>query len=131
MGSAKLRSLHKVTTLRKPLPIIEQDKPCKVYAITKITNKRNRELAERMPRILALVSIDICGPLPLSRLGYEYFLEVIDNHSRRVWIIPLRKRSDALEALYKWKLKVELQCSVKLQAVRSDNATELKSILDE
>ena len=84
-----------------------------------------------MPRILALVSIDICGPLPLSRLGYEYFLEVIDNHSRRVWIIPLRKRSDAPEALYKWKLKVELQSSVKLQAVRSDNATELKSILDE
>ena len=67
-----------------------------------------------MPRILVLVSIDIYGPLPLFRLGYEYFLEVIDNHSRRVWIIPLRKRSDVLEALYKWKLKVELQCSVKL-----------------
>ena len=84
-----------------------------------------------MPRILVLVSIDIYGPLPLSRLGYEYFLEVIDNHSRRVWIIPLRKRSDILKALYKWKLKIELQCSVKLQAVRSNNATELKSILDE
>ena len=56
----------------------------KVYIITKITNKRNRELAKRMPRILILVSIDIYGPLPLSRLGYEYFLEVINNYSRRV-----------------------------------------------
>ena len=54
-----------------------------------------------MPRIFILVSIDIYGPLPLSRLGYEYFLEVINNYSRRVWIIPLRKRFDTLEAFYK------------------------------
>ena len=131
LGSAKIRNLHKVTTLKKPIPIVETDAPCEVCAITKMTNKRNRTLAERRPRILALVSIDICGPLPIFRLGYEYFLEIIDNYSRRTWIILLRKRSDAPEALRKWKLRIELQCSAKVQAVRSDNATELRSTLDE
>ncbi len=130
LGSAKLRHLHKVTTIKKPIPIVESTDPCEVCAITKMTNKRNRTLAERRPRILALISIDICGPLPTSRLGYEYFLEIIDNYSRRTWVIPLRERSDAPAALDKWKLRAELQCSAKLQAVRSDNATELKSTLD-
>ena len=74
LGSAKLRNLHKVTNLKKPIPIVETDVPCEVCAITKMTNKRNRTLAERKPRILALVSINICRPLLISRLGYEYFL---------------------------------------------------------
>ena len=131
MRSSKLRNLHKVTTLTKPISIAKGDKPCEVCAITKMTNKHNRHLAERKTQILAGVSIDICGPLPTSRLGYEYFLEIIDNYSRRVWVIPLKKRSDAPEALHKWKLMVELQSQARLQAVRSDNAKELKSILDE
>ena len=131
MGSAKLRGLHKVTTLRKPIPIVEKrSEPCEVCAVTKMTNAHSRRLAERKTNILELVSIDICGPLPASRLGYEYFLEIVDNHSRRTWVIPLRKRADAPEALNKWKLKVELETGRRLQAVRCDNAKELKSILD-
>lgn len=131
LGSAKLRNLHKVTTLKKSIPIIEDHDPCEVCALTKLCNKRNHTVAERKPIILALISVDICGPLPASRLKYEYFLEIVDNHSRRTWILFLRQRSDAVEALRKWKLKIELQSGAKLQAVRSDNATELKSILDE
>ena len=131
LGSAKLRNLHKVTTLKKPIPIVEAEAPCEVYAITKMTNKRNRTLAERRPRILALVFVDICGPLPTSRLGFEYFLKIVDNWSRRTWHLPLIKRSNASKALRQWKLKVKLQSSASLQAVRSDNAKKLKSTLDE
>jgi len=132
LGSAKLRKLHEVTTLQKPVPIVEDStNPCEVCALTKICNKRNHHVSERKASILALVSIDICGPLPISRQGYQYFLEIIDNYSRRTWTIPLIHREDAPEALRKWKTQTELQSGVKLLAIRSDNGPELKSILDQ
>ena len=130
MGKAKLGNLHNVTTLKKPIPIVEDPTPCKVCCTTKLTNSRNKRLAIRKPFVLALVSIDICGELPTSWQGYRYFLKVVDNHSRRTWIILLKKRSDAVEALRKWRLIVELRTGAKLLAVRSDNALELKFILD-
>ena len=130
LGSAKLRGLHKVTTLKKPIPIVENHDPCETCALTKMTNRRNHRVSERKHWILASVSIDICGPLPTSRTGCEYFLEIIDNHSRRIWHLPIKSRADAPAALVKWRLDVELQSGCKLQAVRSDNAKELKVILD-
>ena len=43
----------------------------------------------------------------------------------------LKTRGDAIEALRKWKLEVELQSGAKIKKVRSDNAPELKSTLDQ
>ena len=45
-------------------------------------------------------------------------------------MIFLRKRFDASETLCKWKLKIELQSSIKLQAMRDDNVIELKFTLN-
>ena len=131
LGSAKLRNLHKVTTLKNPIPIVEEQDPCEVCSMTKLTNRRNHTCSERKKEILEDISIDICGELPRSRLGYRYFIEIVDNHSRRSWILFLRKRSDAQAALEQWRLKVEFKAQVKVRAVRSDNAPELKEILDQ
>ena len=131
LGSAKLSELHKVTTLEKPIPIVHDDNDvCEVCALTKFLNRRGHTVSERKAFILALVSIDVCGPLPLSRDGYSYFLEIVDNHSRKVWTLALNRREDAPDALRKWRLQVELQTGAKVMSVRSDNATELKSVLD-
>jgi len=88
-------------------------------------------VSERKISILALIFIDICEPLPLSHEGLSYFLKVEDNHSRKIWCISLKQRTDVSDALRKWKLRVKLQSGFKLLAVRSDNATELKVTLDE
>ena len=131
LGREKLRNLHKVTTLEKPIPVSkEEDHICEVCALTKLTNKRGKA-TERKTSLLALVSIDICGPLPASREGYTYFLEIVDNYSRKIWSIPLKRRDEAPGELRKWRIKVELQSAQRLLAVRSDNATELKATLDE
>ena len=132
LGSAKLRNLHKVTTLDKPIVIaVDHDNVCEVCALTKFKNQRNHTVSERKSDVLALVSIDICGALPTSRNNYNYFLLIVDNYSRKIWNVPLRQKSDAIPELKRWKAIVELQTGTKLQAVRSDNAPELKSILDE
>ena len=103
LGSAKLRDLHKVTTLSKPIPIVkEEGHVCEVCALTKFRNKRGHQVSERKAAILNLISIDICGPLPLSYAGYSYFLEIVDNHLWRTWTIPLKRRSDAPQALEEW-----------------------------
>jgi len=127
MGPAKIRDLHKVTTLAKPIPTAANTTVCEVCALTKMVNRRNHEVSARKTEILALVSVDICGPLPVSHGGYTYFLELVDNHSRKPWVIPLKRRSDAPEALRKWRVKTEHLSGAKLISVRSDNAAELKA----
>ena len=84
LGEAKIRTLHKVTTLAKPIPIAKgHGGVCEVCALTKFTNKHSSQLSPRKSEILALISVDICGQLPLSRKGYSYFLEIVDNHFKR------------------------------------------------
>jgi len=131
LGSAKLRQLHKITTLEKPIPINDShENVCEVCALTKFINKREHNVSDRKTSILALISIDICEPLPLSLDSESYFLEIVNNHSRKTWCIPLKQRSDAPDALRKWKLSVELHSDARLLSVRSDNATELKVTLN-
>ena len=131
MRFAKFRNLHKVITLRKSIFIVEKrSESCEMCAITKMINAHSRRLIERKINILKLIFIDICESLLVSKLDYEYFLKIVNNHSRRTWIIFFRKRADASKALNKWKLKMKLEIERKLQTVRCDNVKELKSILD-
>jgi hypothetical protein len=124
-----LKDLHKVTTLSKPVP--KGEEICEVCSLTKFRNQTNKALSERKDDLLALVSIDTCGPLPVTIQGNRYFLQIVDNYSRKLWSVPMKKKDEAIRILREWKLKVELQTGKKLQAVRSDNAPELKMILEE
>ena len=102
-----------------------------VTALTKFRNKRGHQVSERKVTILNLVSIDICEPLSLSYAGYSYLLKIVDNHLWKIWTILLKHWSDAPQTLKEWWLKTELQSEAKIQAVCSDNVTELKTILDQ
>ena len=83
LGREKLRNLHKVTTLEKPIPTSNEEYVCEVCALTKLTNRKGKA-TERKTSLLALISIDICGPLPASREEYTYFLKIVDNYSRKI-----------------------------------------------
>ena len=96
-----------------------------------MTNKRGHYISPQKSNILDLVSIDICESLSMFWAEYQYFLEIINNHSRRTWLSFLKDRLGAIPELQKWRQKVELETGYKLAAVHSDNAPELKSILDE
>ena len=128
-GAETIRMIPKVTNMSKPIPIA-QDKecPCEVCSLTKIKHQRGKP-TKRKPQVLALVSVDICGPLDKSLNGEFYFLHIVDNYSRKWWIYPMKSRDQAPEFLNQWKLKVELETQQKLQAVRSDNAPELLKLL--
>jgi hypothetical protein len=94
-------------------------------------NRINAQVAARKENLLDLVLIDICGPLPIALSGAQYFLEIVDNYLRKTWVILLKDRKGAKDLLEKWRRAQELVTGRKLKAIRSDNATELKSTLDE
>jgi thiamine pyrophosphokinase len=65
-------------------------KLCKVCTLTKIRNRTNIHVLERKNNLLNLVLINICRLLPVALSGARYFLEAVDNHTRKSWIMPLR-----------------------------------------
>ena len=131
MGVEKIRTLHQVTTLNKAINVThDKSIPCETCSLTKMKTKHG-PTAERKEEVLALVSIDICGPLELGLNGERYFLQILDNYSRHIWTFPIKSRDEAPKVLESWKVKVERQSRRKLRAVRSDNARELIEILQQ
>ena len=117
---------NKVANLAKQIPLARAlGKVCDVCAKAKITDGRNLRVSKRKPGILYLVSFDVCGPLLPLRLGFEYFLLLIDNYSRFNWVRLIKTRDDCYAALSTWKKIVERRTETKLKAVRLDNAPEL------
>ena len=126
----KIKTLHIVTTLSKVSIAKKHEIVCEVCALIKLINRLDHQVSERALNILTLLFIDICEQLLASREDYVYFLEIVDNYFRRTWIICLKNRFDVIEELNKWKRQVKLDTTVKIKAVRSDNALELKQTLD-
>ena len=129
----KLRYLHKVTNLKERIriPSSARRSPCEVCKLSKLRNQIRKSLSPWKETILELVSVDACGPLPRTLRGNEYFGQIVDNATRKAWIIPAKSRIDLVRRLRAWKIKVERQTSMQIGAIRIDNATELKSLLKE
>lgn len=60
-----------------------------------------------------------------SLSGCKYFLTLIDDFSKKVWIRFLRAKDEAYENISEWKrLVVETQTGKKLKCLRTDNGIE-------
>jgi hypothetical protein len=130
-GPNMISKLHKVTTLRNQIKVPPRDKRiCKSCQIGKMRNRTSKTLAVHKREALELVSLDIAGPFPTSLRGNRYFMQIIDNFTRKNWSIPLKTKGEAMTSLRSWKVKEELQTGKKVKAARSDNAPELKNVLD-
>jgi hypothetical protein len=90
MKEQKLKSFSVIITLQKAIRKPSEMKPCEVYTLIKMRNRTNTRVSERKDNLLNLVLINICGLLPMALSGARYFLEAVDNHTRKSWIMPLR-----------------------------------------
>ena len=59
--------------------------------------------------------------------GKAYFLLVVDDHSRYMWIELLRSKDEVLAYLKKIKARAETELEGKLKAVRTDRGGEFNS----
>ncbi|KAH9694912.1 Integrase catalytic domain-containing protein [Citrus sinensis] len=74
---------------------------------------------------LEYVHSDLWGPSQQVSLGgNSYFLSIIDDYSRRVWVYTLKSKDQVFEKFFEWKNLVENQCGKNVKKLRTDNGLE-------
>ena len=82
----------------------------------------------RASKVMDLMHGDLCGPItPATPAGNQYFLLIVDDYSRFMWIVLLKTKDQAFEALKKVKVAAEVEAEAKLKALRTDRGGELRS----
>lgn len=72
---------------------------------------------------------DLWGPERVrSHGGNTYFLSIVDDFSRKVWVYLLKSKDEALTKFKIWKTLVENQVDRRVRALRTDNGLEFCNI---
>ncbi|GJR70297.1 retrovirus-related pol polyprotein from transposon TNT 1-94 [Tanacetum coccineum] len=75
--------------------------------------------------VIDYVHSDLWGPSQVESLGGKrYFLSIVDDYSRRVWVYILRFKHEAFEKFKEWKQLVENQTGRTVKKLRTDNGLE-------
>jgi transposase InsO family protein len=68
---------------------------------------------------------DLCGPVtPATLEGRRYFLLLVDDLSRYMWVVVLGSKGEAANAIRYVQAAAEAECGRKLRVLRTDNGGE-------
>ncbi|XP_038902392.1 uncharacterized protein LOC120089034 [Benincasa hispida] len=68
---------------------------------------------------------DLWGPTKVPSMGgSRYFISIIDDFSRKMWVYPLKQKDEAFGKFLEWKKQVENQTGRKVKYPRTDNDLE-------
>ncbi|CAI7796580.1 unnamed protein product [Closterium sp. NIES-53] len=75
---------------------------------------------------LALVHMDVVGPMRAPSIsGSRYFLTIVDDHTRAVWVYPLKTKGEvAVAVLKEWIPRAQRESGHKVKVIRTDNGGE-------
>ncbi|CAI7934713.1 unnamed protein product [Closterium sp. NIES-54] len=75
---------------------------------------------------LALVHLDVVGPTRAPSLsGSCYFLTIVDDHTRAMWVYPLKTKGEVAAAVLKeWMPGAQRESGHKVKVIRTDNGGE-------
>jgi transposase InsO family protein len=129
LGHANFGSLEKMGRLkmvRGPLPISDAEQFCDTCVLTKhhcgVFPKQSKYRADKA---LELVHGDLCGPVKLATPGgRHYFLLLVDDATRYMWVVLLTAKSEASSAIKRIQAAAEKECGRKLRVLRTDNGGE-------
>jgi transposase InsO family protein len=77
---------------------------------------------------LELVYGDLCGPVtPATPGGRRYFLLLVDDLSRYMWVVILGSKGEAADAIRRAQAAAEAECGRKLRVLRTDNGGEFSA----
>lgn len=113
------------------LPTLEHaDQFCDTCVLTKQRRTPFPSKAKfRAKLALDLVHGDICGPVsPPTPGGKKYFLLLVDDFSRFMWLILQAAKSDAPAAIKRFKAAAERESGRKLKVLRTDYGGEFTSV---
>ncbi|CAI7878210.1 unnamed protein product [Closterium sp. NIES-54] len=75
---------------------------------------------------LPLVHMDVLGPTRAPSLsGSRYFLTIVDDHTRAVWVYPLKTKGEVAAAVLKeWMPRAQTKSGHKVKVIRTKNGGE-------
>ncbi|CAI7875848.1 unnamed protein product [Closterium sp. NIES-53] len=75
---------------------------------------------------LALVHMDVVGHTRAPSLsGSRYFLTIVDDHTRAVWLYPLKTKGEvAVAVLKEWMPRAQRESGHKVKVICTDNGGE-------
>jgi hypothetical protein len=80
-----------------------------------------KAVSYRATEVLELVHGDLCGPItPATHGGRRYFLLLVDDCSRYMWLQLLTSKGEATEAIKRLKARAEAEFGKKLRVLRTD-----------
>jgi hypothetical protein len=129
LGHVNFGSLEKMGRLEMVHglpPISHAEQFCDTYVLTKyrrgVFPKQSKYRADKA---LELVHGDLCGPVkPATPGGRRYFLLLVDDATRYMWVVLLTSKSEASSAIKRIQVVVEKECGHKLRVMRTDNGGE-------
>jgi transposase InsO family protein len=132
-GHLHFRALHELGAkgMARGMPVVEHlDHFCDGCALGKMHRTPfPRATAYRAERVLDLVHGDLCGPItPTTPGGSKYFLLIVDDFSRYMWLEVLHSKDEAFRFFKKIKALAETDRGVKLRAFRTDRGGEFNSL---
>lgn len=82
----------------------------------------------RVDQPLQPMHTDLCGPImPQTSAGNQYFMFLVDDFSRMMWIHVIKSKSDAFAVFKKFRALVENKSEHKLKALRTNQGGEFLS----
>ena len=78
---------------------------------------------------LDYVHADLWGPSrTLSHSGARYFMSIVDDYSRKLWVYIQKTKDESFHNFKNWKTLIENQTERKVKRFRSDNGLEFCSM---
>ena len=66
--------------------------------------------------------------MPATNGGRQYFLLLVDDCSRYMWLQLLTSKDEAAAAIKKFKMRAEAESGKKLRVLRTDRGSEFTSV---
>ena len=121
--SLKVTKLISAIAIRKDSGVL--NKSCDICHRAKQTRNSFPLSENKASDLFELIHCDLWGPYrSASSCGAHYFLTIVDDFSRAIWVTLLVDKKDVSHTLKNFFAMIERQFNKQVQIVRSDNGTE-------
>jgi transposase InsO family protein len=132
MDHMNFDNLFKIIRKEAVKEIPEISKPtntlCEHYLQGKQTRTKFKSKEYSTTKPLEIVHTDLCGPTRMKVLnGEQYFVLLVDDYTRMIAVLFLRKKSEEFKHFKIYKEMVETEMDLKIKCLRSDNGGEFTS----
>ncbi|CAH9112797.1 unnamed protein product [Cuscuta epithymum] len=129
LGHPSVKVLRSVITLNNSTLDTGLNKSCDACFRGKKTRDIFHISESRAFAVFDLIHCDVWGPYrsPAS-CGARYFLTIVDDYSRAVWVFLMKEKSEVSRILKQFIMLVDRQFNKRVKIVRSDNGTEFQCL---